>query len=177
VGRLHWKKGYEYALQAVRLLQEQGIYCDYRIIGGGDYLEGLTFARHEMGIEDQVSFLGTQTPVQVREQMRWADVFLHAATSEGFCNAVLEAQAMALPVVCSDADGLAENVVDGQTGFVVPRRDPAALAERLSVLAADAELRKRLGNSGRERVENCFQLPTQIAAFDRFYKQLVRSND
>jgi len=105
--------------------------------------------------------------------MRWADVFLHPAVSEGFCNAVLEAQAMRLPVVASDADGLAENVDDDRTGFVVPRRDPAAMAEKLALLAEDGPLRREMGGAGRARVERCFALPQQIGEFDRFFREVV----
>ena len=78
-----------------------------------------------------------------------------------------------LPVVSSDADGLPENVADGQTGFIVPRRDPAALAEKLAHLAGDVELRRQMGAAGRVRVVNCFPLPAQIAAFDQFYREMV----
>jgi colanic acid/amylovoran biosynthesis glycosyltransferase len=173
VGRLEWVKGYEYALRAVRLLDERGIPFEYHIIGDGSYLEPLAFARHELGLDDQVHFLGGQPHPVVTDEMNWADVFLHAAVSEGFCNAVLEAQAMRLPVVSSDADGLPENVADGQTGFIVPRRDPAALAEKLAQLAEDVELRRAMGAAGRVRVVNCFPLPQQIAAFDRFYRDMV----
>lgn len=172
VGRLEWKKGYEYALSAAGLLADEGIPFEYLIIGGGDYLEPLTFLRHKIGLEDRVHFLGSQPHPVVMAELNRADVFLHAAVSEGFCNAVLEAQAMQLPVVTSDADGLAENVADGLTGFVVPRRDPAALAGKLALLAGDEALRQKMGIAGRQRVANCFRLPDQIAAFDRFYREL-----
>ena len=59
--------------------------------------------------------------------------------------AVTEAQAMGLPVVCSDADGLRENVAHGVTGFAVPRRDVAAMADALHRLAADPGLRTKMG--------------------------------
>lgn len=173
VGRLEWEKGYEYALSAVRLLADRGIPFEYRIIGGGDYLEPLTFLRHKMALADKISFLGSQPHPVVMAEMNQADVFLHAAVSEGFCNAVLEAQAMQLPVVASDAGGLPENVADGQTGFVVPRRDPVALADKLELLAGDSVLRQKMGVAGRQRVANCFQLPDQIEAFGRFYRELV----
>ena len=172
VGRLEWKKGYEYALEAARLLKVQGVPFTYRILGGGSYLEPLAFARHRLGLEAEVEFLGARPQADVLAQMRWADVLLHPAVSEGFGNAVLEAQAMALPVVCSDADGLSENVADGLTGFVVPRRDAAALAAALARLAADPALRRRMGAAGRERVQTCFRPEPQIAAFDRFFRQL-----
>ena len=176
VGRLEWVKGYEYSLRAVQLLGERDIPFEYRIIGDGAYLEPLTFTRHEMGLEANVHFLGSRPHPDVLEQMNWADVFLHASVSEGFCNAVLEAQAMQLPIVSSNADGLAENVADGRTGFIVPRRDPAALADRLADLADDPALRCEMGRVGRERVEAHFGLPQQIAAFDRFYREMVTSH-
>jgi colanic acid/amylovoran biosynthesis glycosyltransferase len=172
VGRLHWKKGYDYALQAVKGLVDQGIHCEYRIIGDGGHQAALDFSRHQLGLTQDVEFLGGLPHTQVIEQLHWADVFLHAAVSEGFCNAVLEAQAVGLAVVCTDADGLRENVVDGITGFVVPRRDPYAMAEKLSLLAQDGCLRQRMGQNGRVRVERHFQLEQQLDAFEDFYGDL-----
>ncbi len=176
VGRLEWKKGYEYALEAARLLKAQDVPFTYRIVGGGSYLEPLAFARHRLGLEEQVEFLGARPHSDVLAQMRWADVLLHPAVSEGFGNAVLEAQAMALPVVCSDADGLAENVADGVTGFVVPRRAPEALAAALARLAADPALRWRMGVAGRDRVQTCFRPEAQIDAFGCFFRELGQAN-
>lgn len=144
VGRLVWSKGYEYALQALGILREKAVSFECRVIGGGKSLDAAEFCRHQMGLECQVRFLGDQSREVVREQMTWADVFLHAAVEEGFCNAVIEAQAMGLPVVCSDAGGLDENVVDGETGFVVRRRNALALAEKLAVLSRDAVLRQKI---------------------------------
>lgn len=173
VGRLEWKKGYEHALQAIKILNENGVDCIYRIVGDGEYPEALSFARYQLGLEDCTELLGPMSRDGVREQFKWADVFLHAAVSEGFCNAVLEAQAIQLPVVCTDAGGLRENVEDGETGFIVPRRDPQALAEKLSRLAQDPRLRQRMGQSGRERVTSQFALVDQINRFDQFYRRVL----
>ncbi len=173
VGRLAWKKGHEYSLQAMALLQERGVDATLRIIGDGSYAEPLAFTRHELGLEDSVTFLGGQPREIVRREMAVADVLLHAAVSEGFCNAVIEAQAMQLPVVTSDADGLPANVSDGETGYVVSRRDTAALADRLEALAAGPEQRRQMGMAGRERAVSCFCIEDQIAAFDRFYRERV----
>ncbi|MFC1878377.1 glycosyltransferase family 4 protein [Chloroflexota bacterium] len=179
IGRLDWRKGYEYALQAVRLLLDQGLQIEYRILGAGAYLEPLAYARRQLGLKESVFFLGAHPRKEVRKQMVWADIFLHAAVSEGFCNAVLEAQAMRLPVVCSDADGLAENVANEQNGFVVPRRDPQALAQKIQQLATDPALRQRFGQTGRERVQCLFKLDSQTLAFEGFYQTILSnsSND
>jgi colanic acid/amylovoran biosynthesis glycosyltransferase len=142
-------------------------------VGAGPYLEAVAFARHQLGVEPQAHLLGALPPAEVKEKMQQADVLLHAGISEGFCNAVLEAQAMMLPVVCSDADGLLENVMDGETGFIVPRRNPAALAEKLALLAADPQQRQSFGAAGRRRVLSHFQVSDQLDAFERLYRQVL----
>ena len=172
VGRLEWKKGYEHALQAIRILQERGVSCEYRIVGGGEYRDPLHFARYQMGLEEAVTFCGSMDHPGVLEKLSRADVFLHPSLSEGFCNAVLEAQAMGVPVVCTDAGGLPENVIDGLTGFVVPRRDPAAMADKLSLLAGNPDLRRKMGAAGRQRVEAHFRMDQQLDAFEDFYESL-----
>ncbi len=172
IGRLDWRKGYEYALEALRLLIDRSVQCKLQIIGGGQYIASVAFARYQLGLENVVEILGSLSPAQVRARMREADVLMHAAVSEGFCNAVIEAQSMSLPVLCTDAGGLPENVADGETGFVVPRRDPAALAEKLKTLAENPLLRRQMGKAGRHRVEKYFSLDEQISAFEKLYLDL-----
>jgi len=173
VGRLEWKKGYENALLAIRRLLDRGVACEYRIVGDGDYLPAVAFMRRQLVLEGVVEVLGALPREDVRQEMQSADVLLHSAVSEGFCNAVIEAQSMELPVVCTDADGLRENVADGETGFVVPRRDPEALAAKLEVLARDPALRQRMGKAGRKRVLKNFRLSDQLDRLEDFYRQVL----
>jgi len=173
VGRLEWKKGYEFAIQSIRILKNYGVGIEYQIIGSGSYYKSLAFITHQLSLESDVKFLGSKKPDEVKQYMEWADIFLHAAVSEGFCNAVLEAQAMQLPVVTSDADGLGENIQDGVTGFLVPRRDPQMMAEKLFILAKKPELRQQMGLAGRKRVETNFKIEDQINSFAKLYKDLV----
>lgn len=173
VGRLEWKKGYEDALVAVRKLVNRGVDCQYRILGDGDFLGALAFARHQLGLGDRVTFVGAGSRDLVRAEMQGADILLHSAVSEGFCNAVLEAQAMKLPVVCTDADGLPENVENGVTGLVVARRDAKALADALAELAADPDRRRRMGEAGRKRVASRFRLEDQVGAFSELYRGVL----
>jgi colanic acid/amylovoran biosynthesis glycosyltransferase len=148
VGRMTWEKGYEHAMAAIAKLRDRGVDMEYRVIGDGPLMEGLCFQRYRLGLEGVVTFLGAMDRSRVREEMRACDLFLHASVSEGFCNSVLEAQAMEIPVVCSDAGGLPENVEDGVTGKVVPRRDAEALAEALARLAMDPPLESEIGEGG-----------------------------
>lgn len=173
VGRLVWKKGFEDGLEAARRLADRGIRFQWTLAGDGPDFECLAFARHQLGLDDRVELDGWLPPEAVRALLREADVFFHPAVSEGFCNAVLEAQAMCLPVVCTDADGLRENVADGKTGFVAPRGDPPAMADRLARLARDPGLRRRMGRAGRERVLERFRIEDQIPAFEAFYEEIL----
>jgi len=172
VGRLHWAKGYEFALQAVHRLRRAGVELEYRIAGDGGYREEAAFWRHKLGLEDCVSFLGAAGQDEVRRQLEWADVFLHAAQQEGFGNAVLEAQAMELPVVASDAGGLPEAVEHSVTGFVVPRRDARRLADAVQSLCRDPELRLAMGRLGRQRALARFNPASQTAAFEELYRRV-----
>lgn len=177
VGRLHWAKGHEYALHALALLKASGVPFEFRLIGAGAHESAVRFACTDFGLEHDVQYLGERRHSEVISEMQASDIFLHASVSEGFCNAVLEAQAMMLPVVCSDAGGLAENVQHGVTGFVVPKRDPHALAEALLKLARDPGLRNRMGVAGRERVEREFSLEANIARFAAFYERAMAGRD
>lgn len=169
VGRLHWKKGHEFGLQAVRALVDAGVDVRYRILGDGPHRESILFAIHDLGLERHVELPGARRADDVRDAMRWADVCLHPAISEGFCVSVIEAQSMGLPVVCTDADGLSENIDDGVTGFVVPRRDAGGLTERLAQLAADPALRERMGAAAVERAHERFGFERQIGELETLY--------
>ncbi len=177
VGRLHWMKAYSTSLHAVALLRARGVHCEYRILGAPDYGEGLIevlFGIHDQGLTDVVTLVGDAPQAEVREQLGWADTLLHGAVSEGFCNAALEAQAMALPVVCTET--LADNVLDEKTGLVAPLRDAEGLATRLERLARDAKLRRRLGSAGRKRAVEEFALEDQVAKFSDWYRELLASD-
>ena len=172
VARLHWKKGHVYGLQAVRELVDAGVELEYRIVGSGPHADAVHAAVYDLGLTDHVRLLGAVPHDGVRAEMRHADLFLHPSVSEGFGNAVMEAQAAGLPVVCSDADGLRENVVDGETGFVVARRDAGALAAAIRRLG-DPELRARMGAAGRAHVSASFDPGRQIDAFLALYEETL----
>ncbi len=172
VGRLEWKKGYEYALRCCAILNREGVPFDYRIAGDGALYEALHLTMHQLGLCERVTFLGSVEPDGMPDVYYHANVFLHAAVSEGFCNAVMEAQLHGLPVVTTDADGLAENVRDGETGYVVPRRDPESLARALMSLSRHPEHRASLGTAAARHARSSYSLDAQMDAFMLLYRSL-----
>lgn len=171
-GRLTWKKGYEYALQALAIAKQNNIPFHYHLIGDGDQKQAIQFTISELGLEQYVTLHGQKTKEYIRQALQQADVFIQPSISEGFCNAVLEAQAMAVPVIATDADGLPENIVDGATGFIVPKWDAAAIAERLMWLHNNRQVIADMGTKAAERVKNHFDVKDQMEAFLAFYKKL-----
>lgn len=170
VGRLAWKKGYEYAFLALALLKQRGVAFTYSIIGEGPDKERLVFAAYQLGIADHVRFVGVQPPQNVAVWMRESSVYLQPSVQEGFCNAVLEAQASGLICVVTNAEGLSENVLDGQTGFVVPKRNPQAMAEKINeIIAMSEEERSTIQKYAMERVRVLFNLDLQQRKWAAFY--------
>ena len=175
VGRVDWMKGYEFALDAVARVRAAGVPIEYTIYGDGPYMEPVRSAIDQLGLTGHVRLAGAVGREEMPAAYAAADIMVHAALHEGFCNAVIEAQAMELPVVTSSAGGLPENVSHGETGFVVPTRDPEEMATRIVELARDPELRARFGRAGRMRATARFDLDRQATAFVELYKQLHAS--
>jgi glycosyltransferase involved in cell wall biosynthesis len=100
------------------------------------------------------------------------DIFVLSSVprSEGLPTAIVEAMACGLPVVATDVGGVRELVHDGATGYVVPPRDPSAIATAVSRLLSDADLRSALGRRARQRVEDCLSIARCVEAHLRAYE-------
>ncbi|WP_348810500.1 glycosyltransferase family 4 protein [Flavobacterium maritimum] len=171
VARLHWIKGLEYILEALALLQQQGIMFQYTIIGDGPEKERLLFAAHQLGLANQVTFAGKLPPSEVKKALEQSDVYLQYSIQEGFCNAVLEAQAMGKICIVSDAEGLSENIIDKETGFVVPKRNPVSLCEKIvEVVKMSESEKKTMMGRAITRTAAEFKLSRQIKKFTAFYE-------
>jgi glycosyltransferase involved in cell wall biosynthesis len=133
-------------------------------------LETLRLAR-DLGVEELLSFPGSVEGETKRALFESADIFCFASlVPEGQPLVILEAMAAGLPVVAPAWPGIADTVVDGETGFLVRQRSPEALADKLVHLARDSDHRIGLGGAGRQRYERFF---TQRAFGDRMIR-LIR---
>jgi glycosyltransferase involved in cell wall biosynthesis len=155
VGRLIEQKDHATLLRAFALVRAQLPEARLAILGGGP-LEGATRGlSRELGLEDAVSLPGRTAP---RDWLARADVFVHTSRWEGFGIVLLEAMLAGLPVVATRVSAVPEVVADGETGFLVEAGDVEGVARELSGLLADAELRRRLGDAGRERARTEFSV-------------------
>lgn len=158
VGRIEPLKGIDVLLQAMALVANEETIAQEDlsliIVGGAPgagaahtqrELARLDEMRAELGIEHLVTFQGAQNQDTLVHYYSAADVVVVPSRYESFGMVALEAMACGTPVIASKVGGLAFSVQDGQTGFLVPDRDPAALAERLRQLLTDDALRRQLG--------------------------------
>ncbi|MBI4507924.1 MAG: glycosyltransferase family 4 protein, partial [Chloroflexi bacterium] len=121
-------------------------------VGDGDDRPELERLAEESGVAQRVVFAGTKVGEELATYYRACDVFVMPSIKEGFGIVFLEAMAFGKPVVGGNHGGTPEAVQDGVTGFLVQYGDESALADRLSLLLRDAELRARMGEAGRRHV-------------------------
>jgi glycosyltransferase involved in cell wall biosynthesis len=175
-GSLVWRKGYEYSLQAVRKLIDAGVETEYHILGQGPDRQRLLFTIHDLGLQGQVFLHGSLPREQVREWLQKADTFVLASLSEGISNSVLEAMACGLPVVTSNCGGMSEAITEGVEGYLIPPRDPDALAAALLHLSRHPQLAEEMGISGRARVLIQFDLQRQVRLWLNILVKLTSSS-
>jgi glycosyltransferase involved in cell wall biosynthesis len=165
VGRLVEDKGVAVLAHALRGLAARGAAPQLLLVGASESADdvvsfdipGLTVARTGF-VADPERYYGAM------------DLLCLPTFREGFPNVVLEAAAAGLPTVTTDATGAIDSVVDGETGLIVPVRDPAALGRALERLSSDAPLRERMGAAARERARTRFARDVVWAAQEEFYR-------
>jgi glycosyltransferase involved in cell wall biosynthesis len=143
------RKGIDVLLRAFQLVQRR--YPDSRLVLVGDGPDETEFVKlsEQLGTSKNVVWTGNQTNTLPYYQHVF-DVSVLASRSDAFPLSVLEAAACGLPNIGANVDGIPESILDGKTGFLFEREDHEMLAEKMSVLIRDPELRKRLGQAGRQ---------------------------
>jgi glycosyltransferase involved in cell wall biosynthesis len=161
VGRAVEKKGYADLIRALAALGSD-IPWRFEHAGGGPLAKQLKAQAERAGIADRVTWHGAQDRGFVFDLLRRADLFVlpsrltSSGDRDGLPNVLMEAQAFAVPVLATDVSGIPELVTHGKTGWLVPERDPAALAAALRRLLSDETLRLGLAKSGAANVRDEF---------------------
>jgi glycosyltransferase involved in cell wall biosynthesis len=128
----------------------------FLVAGDGEGRPGLETCARALGIADRVLFLGNRTDVP--DLLAATDVSMLTSHYEGLPNALLEAMAVAKPIVCTAFDGVEELVSDGRDGLIAPLGDGEGLASRVIALLQDESMRRRLGENGLRTVTERFSL-------------------
>lgn len=156
VGSLFRVKRWDRLLRAVVYLAGKGLELEVRHAGSGPLREELEAMVAELHVEHMFRFLGNRHDIP--DLLAGAAFLVHSAEHEGCPNAIMEAMACGRAVVATDAGDVPYLIDDGKTGFVVPKEDEAALADRIATLLNNRELCRRMGDAGRTKAEQVFGL-------------------
>jgi len=171
VARVEPAKDHATLLRALALISRRLPRLHLAVVGGGSEVARLQASAHELGIADKVHFTGART--DAAEWLQSLDVSVLSSVKEGLSNTVLESMAAGRPMVVTDVGGNAEVLVDGETGFIVPPRDPAAFGEALARLASSPDMMARFGRAGRKRVHTMFSVSRMVARTESLYLELA----
>lgn len=189
IGRMLPRKDVRNLLRAVRRLRDRWpqLTPPTLLLVGGETAEPDPQATPEIGalmrladeldLSESTRFVGKRQPDTLRDYYSAADVVVTTPWYEPFGLTPLEAMACGRPVVGSAVGGITFTIKHGETGYLVPPRDPVALAERLAYLLLHADVRRRIGRAARLRVEREFVWPTVAERTASLYERIVSASD
>ena len=174
IGHLIKKKGIFELLEAFSSIVRNRVDSYLIFVGHGREMEVLTRKVSDGGIGNRIYFVGTRCHEEIPWWLSMSDVLVLPSHSEGLPNVVLEAMACQRPVIATKVGGVPEAVVDGKTGILLEPRNPIALAQAMTRLAHDKDLRSKMGNNGRQIVMQKFSWDKNIENLINLYKSIVR---
>lgn len=174
VGRMIRSKGVLELINAAKLMRREGLHFELQLVGDVDPRNPTSLSADDLQrIQDEgvTRWLGQRS--DVLSLLKSTDIFCSPTFyREGMPRSLIEAAAAGLPIVTTDVPGCREVVAEGINGFLVPPRDPHALAEALGRLVQSRELRERMGRASRTRFEENFTITHVLKAFNRCYAAL-----
>jgi glycosyltransferase involved in cell wall biosynthesis len=174
VQRLVPTKGHSYLFEGIRLLKETAPEVRFVIAGDGEIRAELERLVESLGLVERVHFLGFREDVD--NIYADSDALIFPSLTEGAPFAIIEALASGRPVVATDVGGISELIDDGKCGFVVPARDPKALAQALLKLIRDENLRRTFGENARRKVYPHLSHTRLVKDMEKIYLELVNSS-
>lgn len=175
------KYGIEYLIKAIKELENILDIENYKkirllIYGKGELKNKLEDLTKELQIEDKVIFKGYISNEDVPKALNEMDIFVVPSIldSESFGVAAVEAMACEVPVIVSDVDGLKEVVVNNETGFVIPKKSPKEIANKIKILIENNDIVKKFKKNARDRVLKLYDWNKNVENMIKIYKELLK---
>jgi len=162
-GRLSPEKGFDILVTAADMLLKSGLDVGIVLFGEGVLREPLQKQIGALGISSHVTLAGFTD--QLDQFMPHFDLFVQSSHTEGMPSVLLEAMSARTAVVATQVGGTGALIVEDSTGLMVPPNDPQALAAAMQKILSNDDLRRIIGENGRNRVEREFALETQIETY------------
>jgi glycosyltransferase involved in cell wall biosynthesis len=171
IGRLVVNKGLSYLIEAMSMLRGELGGLRLLVVGDGSLRGEIEGQARSSGLGDMVAFLGERRDIP--EVLAATDVFVMPSIAEGLPNALLEAMAMARPIVAAGVGGIPEVMKDRENGLLVGPKDARALASAIRSMVADREAAKRMGLAAREFIERNYSIRATARRWEGLYRSLL----
>lgn len=172
VGRFDIPKDYPNLLQAFVCVVQENPLAMLVIAGDGPLRPAMEVLAQDLGLKDRVRFLGMRHDIP--ELMNAADGYVMSSAWEGMANVLLEAGATGLPIVATDVGGNREVVQDGETGFLVPLKNPEALAgAMLRLMNLSENERLQMGEASRRYIQDNYSLDLVTDMWENLYREFL----
>jgi colanic acid/amylovoran biosynthesis glycosyltransferase len=172
IARLHWIKGIDDLIETAQYLKSKQINFEWKVIGEGNQKHTERYAYHiyKAGLQKQVLLLGKHSHAETLKELSKTELYVQTSLSEGFCNAVLEAQAFGKLCLAYDAGALSENIDSNITGFLSRKGQPHLLAQKIiEVEQLSNQQKEQISQKAIQRVHDHFFLEQQAKSFSEFY--------
>ncbi len=173
VGRLSIEKGHHIVIEALSVLANTHPLIEYHIVGSGPEMQNLTELASEYGMTDRVIFHGVKTGDKLRDILSSAHIFILPSLMETQGVVLQEAQASGLPVIGSRVGGIPEVIADNETGLLFTEADHVDLADKIKKLISNPVFYEKLCFSGREDVENNYDINVICGRLISIYQRLL----
>ena len=161
--RLAPEKGFEFLVEAIRILKDKNYDLEIRLVGDGPSREGLERIARDLGISDRVHFLGHLDEAEKMHELQSSDLCVLPSLAEGLPSSATEAMAVGVPVIATNIAAISELIEHGKTGLLVRPSDPGALADAVIKMVDDYEFRRRAAQLGRTKVIEEFDVDKETA--------------
>jgi glycosyltransferase involved in cell wall biosynthesis len=178
LGRMVYKKGFEYLIQAAPSIVEEFPQARIVFVGGGPLLEDMKTLAADLKVEEYIHFVGEVpwTEVPLYDQM--CDIFVvpsildHEGNLDGQPTIIAEAMVCAKPIVASSVAGIPLIIEEGINGLLVQEKDAGALSAAIRKLLASSELRRKMGEANRQKVDTTLNWRNVAHTFDGFFRRI-----
>jgi len=172
IARLFELKGHDYIIESAKELSKRFANCVWLFVGDGNLSDHYKRLVRELGLAERVRFAGLLPPSEIPLAIQCCDILVHCSLREGLARALPQAMLCGRPAVSFDVDGAAE-VVNENTGRLIEPENVEQLIEACAELIEDGELRRKLGEEGRESVKEKFSPETMVDRIEEVYSKLV----
>ncbi len=176
IGRHHWIKGYTYALDALKILVDEGVPAYYTIIASGVLPDQLLFQIEDLDLHKYVNIVNGLPHNKVLEAVKKADVLFMSSIEEGIPNVVLEAMAIGISVVSTNCSGIPEIIDDGITGYITEACFPDSMAEGLKKVYKQSTIeRTQMILKAREKLAKNHLIEIQLNNMEKLYNKVLNN--